>query len=257
MIRSSSPLRVGSIPLDSGDNPYLSLLYEAIRRDGVAFELADIRPWRLRPSSCGYSVLHVHWPEYVMAGTGKGAAHVARATLAASAFRSAVRRLQRRHIRLVWTVHNIRPHDVPAPQAQLALYSWLAEAADAAIVHTAFAGHLVRDKLGRTGPGYLARHGNFIDVYPPPTESRRALRERYGFGDHDDVILVFGQMRRYKGLRELTEDFMEAAPRSARLLLAGSPTDRALVTELEALAAQDDRVVIDARRVPDSEVSGL
>ena len=72
------------------------------------------------------------------------------------------------------------------------------------------------------------------------------------------LILVFGQMRRYKGLkRELAVDFMSAAPRSARLLLAGTPTDAELVTELKALAAEDDRVVIDARRVPDGEVSGF
>jgi glycosyltransferase involved in cell wall biosynthesis len=140
---------------------------------------------------------------------------------------------------------------------QVNLYRWLASDADAVIVHTHYAAQLVRERFGRTGPMYLARHGNYIGAYSSPTADRKALRERYGVNDSDTVLLAFGQIRAYKRLIELVEDFERYAPAATHLLIAGAPDDSAVTQRLEEMAATNERVVLLAHRIPEPEVGDL
>jgi beta-1,4-mannosyltransferase len=199
-------------------------------------------------------VLHIHWPEYVMVAPRAGFTHIVAATLA---LRISIRLLKYRGIRVVWTAHNIRPQNPDAPAIQVDLYRWLAQEADAVIVHTHYAHQLVRERLGRTGPMYLAHHGNYIGAYNYPIMDRSALRDRYGFGDLDRVLLAFGQIRAYKRLLELVSDFTAHAPPSTYLLIAGAPDDLTVTRELKEMAAVSNRVVLLDRRIPESEVGEL
>jgi beta-1,4-mannosyltransferase len=248
---------VGASPITNSGNPYISLLYTALRTQGVSVQAADLRPWRLYGRDQGFDVLHIHWPEYIMAGSGVGVIHTVRVGAAAVALRGSVHLLRSRGVRIVWTAHNIRPHNPDTPNSQVNLYRWLAQEADAVIVHTHRAGQLVRDRLGRTGPMYLARHGNYIGVYDPPSMDRTALRGLYGFGDSDHVLLAFGQLRAYKRLVELVSDFSMHAPSSARLIIAGAPMDPGVAEELKRITATNERVVLLDRHIPESEVAAL
>lgn len=248
---------VGLSTLDGGGNPYISLLYTALRTEGVSVEEAELHPWRLYPREKGYDVLHIHWPEYTLAGPGAGLAHNVRATAAALALRMSVRTLRSRGVRIVWTAHNIRPHSPDAPAVQVNLYHWLAKDADAVIVHTKYAGQLVRERLGRVGPMYIAPHGNYLGVYDPPSLARTALRNRYGFAETDQVLLAFGQISAYKRLVELATDFETFAPSSARLLIAGAPKDLAVTQKLKELSAASHRIVLLDRYIPEIEVGEL
>ncbi len=192
-----------------------------------------------------------------MAGPGKGFAGTLRMTAGALALRHSVRSLRSRGIRIVWTAHNIRPHNPEAPAVQVDLYRWLAQEADAVIVHTHYAAQLVRERLGRMGPIYLARHGNYIGVYPPPGIDRKALRARYGFDKADHVLLAFGQIRVYKQLLQLVSDFEARAPLATHLIIAGAPKDADVVQKLKKMVAATDRVLLLDRCIPDSEVGEL
>lgn len=251
------PLRAGIDPLRSGGNPYAELLSDALTRAGVEVERAQLKPWRLAFPPAGPGVVHVHWPEFVMVGHGAGARHRAKATVAALALRLSVRRLQRRGVRVVWTIHNRRPHDLAAPRAQVALYPWMARHADAAIVHTRYAAQVAREALGRTGPVYLAPHGHYVGAYPPARGDRDALRARYGFGPDERVLLAFGQVKRYKRLAALAEELGERAPAHVRLLVAGSGRDADEARALREAAARDDRIVFVDERVADEDVADL
>lgn len=250
-------ITVGAIPIDEAGNPYISLLYTALRVEGVAIREADLRPWRVYSEKQRYDVLHIHWPEYVMAGPETGLGRSARVTAGAMALRHSVQVLRSRGVRIVWTAHNIRPHDPSARAIQVGLYRWLAQKADAVIVHTHYAANLVREQLGRRGPMYLARHGNYIGAYALPSTGRDTLRARYGFGETDHVLLAFGQIRAYKRLSQLVRDFVAFAPPSAHLIIAGSPKDPDAVRKLREMAATTDRVLLLDRRIPDAEVGEL
>ena len=249
-------ISVGAAPIEN-DNPYIALLYTALRAQGVSVQAADLRPWRLVAGGQRYEALHVHWPEYIMVGAGAGLTHELRVRAAALALHGSVRLLRARGVRIVWTAHNIRPHNPDAPGPQIDLYRWLAQQADAVIVHTPHAGQLVRERLGRTGPMYLARHGNYLGAYGSPTLNRKALRDRYGFDDTDQILLAFGQIRTYKRLVELVSDFGASTPASTHLVIAGAPKDISVARELKRVAAANDRVVLLDRYIPGPEVAEL
>jgi beta-1,4-mannosyltransferase len=250
-------IRVGASTIDGGGNPYLSLLYTALRDEGVAVQPADLRPWRLYSGAQRFDVLHIHWPEHIMVGPGSRFTHAARVRAAAIALRSSVRSLSSRGVRIVWTAHNVRPHNPEALASQVNLYRWLAQDADAVIVHTHYAAQLVRERLGRAGAMYLAPHGNYIDVYGTSSVDRKALRARYGFCDSDRVLLAFGQIRAYKRLVELVIDFETRAPPSTRLIIAGTPKDHGITQRLKSMVAASSRVVLLDRYIPESEVGEL
>jgi beta-1,4-mannosyltransferase len=249
-------ISVGASPSEH-DNPYISLLYTALRAQGVSVQAADLRPWRLNSGGQRYDVLHIHWPEHIMVGSGAGLSHRARTSAAAMALRSSVRLLRAHGVRIVWTAHNIRPHNPDTPSPQINLYRWFAKEADAVIVHTPNAAQLVRERLGRTGPIYLARHGNYLGAYGPASLDRKALRDRYGFGDTDHVLLAFGQIRAYKRLLELVSDFEASTPPSTHLIIAGAPKDTGVTQELKMMAAADNRIVLVDRYIPEPEVAEL
>lgn len=245
---------VAASTVDDRGNPYVRLLYAAVRRQGVAVHPADLNPRRLLFEGRTYDVLHIHWPEHILVSPG---ASFARMAAAAVALRSSVHLLRARGVRIVWTAHNIRPHNPAAPALQVNLYRWLARDADAVIVHSHYAAQLIRERLAREGPLYLARHGNYIGAYGSPTMDRKGLRERHGFSDSDQVLLAFGQIRAYKRLVELVADFEAYSAPSSRLIIAGAPDDASVTRKLSELADANDRVVLLARRIPESEVGDL
>ncbi len=250
-------INVGASPIDLGDNPYISLLYAALRAQGISVQAADLRPWKLLSEDQRYDALHIHWPEYIMVGSGAGLTHKVHVMAAAAALRNSVRVLRARRVRIVWTAHNIRPHNPDTLAVQIDLYRWLAQEADAVIVHTPHAAQLVRERLGRIGPMYLARHGNYLGVYSPPSFDREALRDRYGFDESDRVLLAFGQIRAYKRLLELVRDFEVRAEPSTRLIIAGAPKDLGVTRELRRMASASNRIVLLDRFIPESEVAEI
>jgi beta-1,4-mannosyltransferase len=249
-------ISIGAAPIEN-DNPYIALLHAALRAQGVSVRAAELQPWRLLFGGQTYEALHIHWPEYIMVGAGEGLTHRVRVRAAALALHSSVRLLQARGVRIVWTAHNIRPHNPRAPISQVDLYRWLAQEADAVIVHTPHAAQLVRKRFDRTGPMYLARHGNYLGAYDPPSADRKVLRARYGFDESDQVLLAFGQIRAYKRLVELVSDFKSRAPASAHLIIAGAPKDTDVARDVKRVAAASSRVVLLDRYIPEAEVAEL
>ena len=245
---------VAASTIDDRSNPYVRLLYEALRTQGVTVQAADLNPWRLYFQRQTYDVLHIHWPEHILVSPGASPTRMAAAALA---LRGSVRLLRSRGVKIVWTAHNTRPHNPFAPALQVNLYRWLAKDADAVIVHTHYAAKLLRERLGRTGPMYLARHGNYIGAYSTPSADRKTLRDQYGIGESDDVLLAFGQIRAYKRLVELVGDFEAHAPTSAHLIIAGAPDDRGVTQKLKEMAATNDRITLVDRRIPEPEVGEL
>ena len=89
-----------------------------------------------------------------------------------------------------------------------------------------------------------------------------ALRERYGLGPNDPVVLFFGNLLPSKGLPDLVEAFSRVARRhrGATLIIAGKP---ASFFDIEALhrqirvSAAGDAIRLDSRYLPLEEVGTL
>jgi glycosyltransferase involved in cell wall biosynthesis len=141
-------------------------------------------------------------------------------------------RLRDLGIPVIFTAHNILPHD--AATAARAVWRRVYGAMDAVIVH--YPGAVDELRALDVAPERIVviPHGNYLPIVELlggsgavdvsiGREARRRARERLGLGHNSPVALCFGLMRPYKGIEYLLDAFAGALRElpAARLLLAG------------------------------------
>lgn len=242
MAEPDAPIYVLSVPLPIPENPYQRLLHEALSMRGVEIQAERPGVPAIRRHSSGLRVLHVHW---IWLKSG----HIARRWRALRA-RRLLREAKRQGWTIVWTVHNLLPHD--GTPLDLRLRNDLLSLAGGLIAHTAASRREILEATAFQGPVAVIPHGHYRDAYPPAPD-RAECRRALGWQGGVPVFLAFGQIRPYKGLDRLVAALRQSSL-DARLHIAGAPSDRAHAAAIRRLAGGDPRITIDARQIPDSEV---
>jgi glycosyltransferase involved in cell wall biosynthesis len=113
--------------------------------------------------------------------------------------------LVRRRSPLVITAHNVRGHE------RARLESWTLwrclRSADAVIVHTEESARVVTARIGPGTCVRVVRHGDYAFFAGDGVEDRQQARRRLGLPIHARILLAFGTIRPYKGIRELIVAF--------------------------------------------------
>lgn len=233
---------------NEADNPYNALLSDALERAGASVDELDATT---RPG--GHDIWLVHWPEDPLRDP-----HRLRGRLRSAAFLLAIARSRRRGTRLVWVVHNLAPHDPARGSFERWYLGRFVRHVDGAI-HLSEAGRRIAESeiehLAAV-PGVVVPHGHYRGAYGPPL-SRSAARRVTGVPD-DAVVLTFvGQVRGYKGVRELARAFTGVTRDDARLVVAGEGRDLEEAAALRDLAARDRRVTVALRRHTPEELGAV
>ncbi|RPE79047.1 MULTISPECIES: glycosyltransferase [unclassified Frondihabitans] len=235
------------------DNPYINLLGLAARGRGYALiDETRLEGLERTAASLGAGdVVHLHWTTPVV----QRAETVEEASGRLDRFRTAIDAAAARGARIVWTLHNVVPHDVRHDELELALCRYLADRADVVHVMTA-------DAVEAAAPSYtldpakvvVIPHPSYQGVYPSQL-SRHDARASIGLGADERGVLFFGQMRPYKGLDTLFAALGRLRATAVRpvLLLAGSVTEADRLT-LEAILPAGVRVVWHPGHVADADV---
>jgi glycosyltransferase involved in cell wall biosynthesis len=237
------------------DNPYLALLARALGDAGVEVTLVPgpgLR-WALTHGR-RLDVLHLHWPEHLVRRRGSRTPRVMEA-MRAVRLAAALALLRSLGVRVVWTVHNARPHESPRPRFDALVYRMVATLASCLVVHSRHAAAVTSKLLGKRKRTVVMPHGNYVGWYPPATRDRRDFRRELGIPDDAYLFLLFGQVRGYKNVPGVVEALLEIDDERVRLLIAGKPVPAELGPQVEAAAARDDRVVLRLGHVPDREVA--
>lgn len=247
---------VGFFPDFRATNPYQAMLYGALPGNGI--RLAPLR----RPTEQVVArddggdllgrVLHVHWTSAVVqvATTPEEAAE------RLDRFRALVRDLKDRGGRLVWTVHNVLPHECPFPELEVELCRLLAAEAD--VVHV-----MCPETPALTSPHYeldpqrvvVVPHSSYTGVYADVI-SRAEARRRLGVRDHDVALLALGGIRTYRGLDVLLSAFESLLEWDVRvkLLVAGRPGPSPEVARWQEQCERHPRVVARFQHIPDADL---
>jgi glycosyltransferase involved in cell wall biosynthesis len=168
------------------------------------------------------------------------------------------RHLQKRGVKLVYTVHNILPLDTGDRHRQR--YARVYRAADALICHTSRAKKQLIEEF-HIDPRriWVVPHGPMFHDFARPgiPETRQAL----GFSSDDCVVSWHGIVSPYKGLEFLLDTWqqVQAARPNARLYVAGSGEARylaALEDKVRALGI-GRTVRLDFRFVPAHEIPSI
>jgi len=224
-----------SVPDGPHPNPFVSLLVAAVEPD------VDVRMFSWRAALLGrYDVFHVQWPESLVGW--RASARAAARCLACVALAG---RWRLTRTVVVRTVHNLAPHEAQR-WYQRAAGRLLARAEAARIYLTASSLATADDPHG-----HVIKHGRYrqwfdaLEVPVPPRDDPE--------GPDGPTVLFFGMLRPYKGVEELLAAFGHLE-RPARLRVLGRPHTAQYQTQIQTLAAADQRTELDLRHVPDEEL---
>ena len=239
------------------DNPYSFLVQESTAPHGATteeFSLANLLRHR-------WDVVHVHWPDMALLRGGFVK------QLAGCAAVLGLLRLQRlRGAAVVWTVHNLRPHEVTHQRLADWYLARFVDLLDGVLSPSAYGLEQAEAAYPalRVLPSAITPIGHYRNVYDaPPTrqEARRALGidtdTDAELGEGATVLVSIGQIRAYKNLVHLAELVASNPDPSLRLIIAGPPKDDDEVAALQAVAARDPRIEVRAERVPDEDIPTL
>lgn len=211
-------IRVGAYPIYR-DNPWQDIIYSGLPDVGaVVFELPDLDQ---ALSRADLDVLHVNWTGHWT----QSAPDAATAAVRVSRAIAAIQRFKRDGGRVIWTVHNVLPHETHFLGAEVVLCRSLSRLADVITIINPDTPDLVSDwytlpveKLVVLDfPSYSGRYRDEISR----SEARTALEI-----DHEEcVFLLLGLLRPYKGIEELLSGFQTARSENdrLRLVIAGRP----------------------------------
>ncbi|MDR7378954.1 glycosyltransferase involved in cell wall biosynthesis [Rhodoferax ferrireducens] len=196
--------------------------------------------------------VHIHWPSFLYASSGTSGAVLA--SFLRFVVLLAVMRMRTKKI--YWTAHNLMPHDrcvLPwldtlARHCMIAMVSKI-------FVHGASAQKVLVDRFPRAAPKCITiPHGNWIGHYPPE-QTRETARAALGLPPDAFIYLFFGQCKPYKNLDGLMRIFLKQASRNDVLLVAGGFSDKQYLASIREIAGNDARIRLDARFIPNEEVS--
>lgn len=244
------PIRSVFVP---SSHVYFDYLTETMRDTGIEFRHVEV-DWgfylpnltdeliELRPD-----IVHLHWPEAMMTRDGvRGDT----GEVVLDVF-LALRKLQRAGIRLVWTMHNLVPHERESPDAEEAVYRLFAAVVDGVSHHSHWGKAKALETYAYRGVHAIVRHGyrpESARLMPSRTDARKALDI-----PHDlRVYLWFGGIRAGKRLEVLVEA-MKRRDDPSELLLLPTRGDPQHVEEIrsQAAGARTIRLLEHERFVPD------
>lgn len=201
-------------------------------------------------------VLHLHWLNGVLSGAGTAE----EAHRRVDAFARQLDAVHADGIKLVWTMHNVLPHESVFEDQEVRIRELIVERADLIHVMSPRSAELAAplftlpaDRTVRVEhPGYQGFYPQWI--------SRAAARRQFGFTPGEQVVLVLGAIKPYKGLQELAQridDVSGRHPRRVSLLIAGSAGSDKGTRELLDLADRHPAIHVLPERIPAEDVGTL
>lgn len=215
-------------------NPYVAILANHNA------ELMDVREFGWRQAFFGdHDVVHLHWPEAVIRSRS-GWKQFGKTALLRLLI--VVDRL--RHRAHVSTIHNIDTHEKGSAFERAALRAWL-DSCQRRI-------YLTRAGMREAGDdrGVVIPHGDYAESVARfrPEAAREPTEAGVG------RVLLFGMLRRYKGVERLIEEFARIDQGlGLELLVAGKAIDEDYERQLTELATSAPAVTVRADRFLDHD----
>ncbi len=228
-------------------NPYQPLLVGGLQRLGLEVEtgtpLESIGRRRSRATDRG-DLVHLHWLPVASAEPRR----LARWWL----FAHRVGRLRQRGVPVVWTAHNVVPHESSLPALDFWMSRTIARQASRIICHSAGARTELIERL-RIEDQRKVRvipHGHYIESYPNVL-APDACRTQLDLPPDATVLLSLGAIRPYKGVLDLVDAVRRLNSPAVRLLIAGKPHNDTIDAAIRKRAAGDARIRYTPGRVDD------
>ena len=161
-----------------------------------------------------------------------------------------IRKLKRNNKKIIWTVHNNKPHD--------SKYSWIELLLIKAICKYADRIHILCNETRNLD--FLKKyqnkivhipHGDYIGCYP---SSNINIRSKYNIPNNKKILLFIGQIKKYKNIEVLIDSFNKSKiNKEFVLLICGNCFDESYKNELSGI--NYDNIIFDFNFIKDEEMS--
>jgi beta-1,4-mannosyltransferase len=243
-------IRVYPLPPQLVSNPYLDQLYGHVSDPRLM--VRRVRPaWRgliELLSGRGPRIWHVHFFDEITQRPERSLSW-----LRTEMFLRLVALVCASGARVIWTAHNIEPHELYHADLARRAYQAMLQRAHIVFVHSRAAGETLVERYGRPRRLEIIPIGNWIGL-AGPIQARDISRARLGWPRGVRVVLGLGTLRPYKGFEDLIEAFRPVANPNTRLLIAGHPQDPAYAARLVERCADLPCVQIQSGYVSDAEL---
>lgn len=227
------------------ENPYQDLLSSALSKQGISV----IKQKKLRIFSTllnRVNVVHLHWLPNI--------SRKRYATVRMWLFCCRLFVLRCVGVRVVWTLHNLYTHDSGHQDFEKRFVKNVARISTRIIIHSRGAETAFNEEFGKKHSHKMVciPHGNYISVYPQ-TISREDSRDRLGIRN-EKVVLFFGNIKPYKGIDFLVNEFRKIDLDNVRLLIVGKPDNKNIADEIKNSAKLDPRIQMIFQYIEENDV---
>lgn len=241
-------MRILASPAFSNErvNPYNAQLYRQIAASG--HHVVEYSHKRVLKEK--FDIVHVHWPDgYVDQRNPLKA--MQRAILLLTMMSIA----KLKGARLVWTAHNLKPHDAHHPKFSQNFLTQFLKLCNGLIFLTAegknsFLQYYPSEK---NMPCAIVPHGHYRDSYPKAVDQAQAKAELNIVTDKK-ILLFMGMIKPYKNCDALIKEFSAANLTDYVLVIAGKPDTPKYKQQLEELAQGNDNIHLRLEFIPDNQL---
>ncbi len=235
-----------------GGNKYIDVVVDGLTALGIEVEgLPRV------PGAYGADVVHLHWLEQTFAA-GRLSKIKGLHRLRAAAILAIIERVKRRGGRLVWTVHNLRPHrslDYETENAYQLFQSEVLAQLDVFISLSKAGTAIAREAYPqlRDVPFVVSRHPHYRGVVKRSAK-RAPLRSAIGVADDHYVLGSIGRVFPHKGVVGAAENFLQVPGRNLRFVVAG-PFEAESRSALRLLSEKDARLILVEADLSDEQIA--
>jgi beta-1,4-mannosyltransferase len=215
----------------------------------------EVHPYTTRAVLAeSWDIVHVCWPEWMITRDRGPLAAAADAVRVLGELRFA----KARGARIVWTAHNIRPHETDAFGVADRFVSAVARLADLVICPSQSA----LDQFQLEYPAITAvdqrvvPEGSYQGIYPDEQRPAAAARRALGLPPDVRIALLFGMVRPYKNIPQVLRCYREIVGTrdDTFLLIAGKPLNARIAQEVAETCAGLPNTRADLRYIADEEI---
>jgi glycosyltransferase involved in cell wall biosynthesis len=238
---------------NKNENRYIDVLVKSIRAAGV-----EVESWNKHFSRQRGDIFHVHWPELIADIRGRKYQLLRGQWIAFQFFRT-IQRIKRHGGRVVWTVHDLVPHN-----KRLRGSAFLERLMSRFISHVDVALSLTSAGIGEIKqaipalngvPHFVTRHPHYKGILGPGVYNQD-VRARLGISQDQKVFAFVGTLRPDKRPDLVVQAFRDLPINRAFLIMAGSASPDMAQTITELTKGRPN-VRLDLRRVSEEEVVEL
>lgn|GEM_PF-1479991 len=218
-------------------NPYNALLYAAITQADASIQVSEFSFKAALTKKV--DIIHIHWPEVYAASRYILKAYIYTFMILFALFVSKMR-----GAKIVWTVHNLRPHKVKYPMLNKMLWPLFMKLVDGICSLSKANESIVLDTYPQLAPKrkVVTYHGlyNQADI---STLTQSQARQHLELPDTGRVFLCLGQIKPYKGMEKLIRLFQLDEMQHHKLVIAGKALDTAYVNQLASIINDSSNII--------------